>query len=48
MENISVKKNGFCEFITLGPAFSEMFVSCYVHSFVTSEIAGPGMCNTTF
>ena len=25
--------------------FSKMFVSCYVHSFVSSEIAGPCMCN---
>ena len=28
--------------------FSKMFVSCYVHSFVTYEIAGPGMCNFKF
>ena len=25
--------------------FNEMFVTCYVHSFVNSEISRPGMCN---
>ena len=24
--------------------FNEMFVSCYVHSYVTTEISGPGVC----
>ena len=28
--------------------FNEMFVSCYVQSFVTSEISGPGVCNFKF
>ena len=28
--------------------FNEMFVSCYVHSFVTSEISGPDVCNFKF
>ena len=28
--------------------FNEMFVSCYVHSCVTTEISGPGVCNFKF
>ena len=28
--------------------FNEMFVSCYVHSFVTFEISGPRVCNFKF
>ena len=28
--------------------FNEMFVSCYVHSCVTTEISGPGVSNYKF